>query len=154
MASGVRGAARMRRFIRSMPEAVQQEIVGSLGRWGRELAGTMQARTPRRSGRLLSRIRFKVFPKTLRMQVGLLASKRERNALFYARILDLGRKARTVQARRRSRSGGASTYAMNVAPIRAMRFVTGPLSDLRSGMNKHIKGIWTRALRRTAGVAE
>lgn len=152
MPSGVRGAAKMRRFIRSMPESVQHEIVGSFNRWGPGLSGAMRARAPKKSGRLAGGIRHKVFPKTLRMQVGLLVSKRERNALFYARILDLGRKGRTVQAKRRLKNGGVSTYAMNVAPIRAMKFITGPLGDLRPGLNRHIVGIWDRALRRAAGV--
>lgn len=148
--SSVRGAAKLRRLIRRMPEAVQQEIVGSLDSWGRELGGAMRARTPRRRGTLLSRIRHKVFPKSLRMQVGLLGSRKVRQRLFYARILDLGRKGQSVRARRRRKDGSVSTYAMNVGAIRAMRFVTGPLSDLRTGMNKHIKGIWTRALRRVS----
>jgi len=152
MASGVRGGAAIRRILRNLPEGFRQELITGLNSWGRELAGVMRARTPKRSGRLVGGIGYKVYPKVLRLRVGLIVSKRERNALFYARVLDLGRKGRTVQARKRLKSGGVSTYAMNVSPIRAMKFVTGPLSDLRSGLNRHIKGIWGRALRRVAGV--
>jgi len=150
MPSRIRGVARQRRFIRSMPGSVSAEIIAAFNRWGPELAGAMRARAPSRSGRLQGGIRHKVFPRTLRLQVGLLVPKRERNALFYAIILDLGRKARTVQARRRRQSGGVTTYAMNVAPISAMRFITGPMRNLRSGLNRHIHGIWDRALRRSS----
>lgn len=153
--SGVRGGPKLKRLIRRMPEAVQGEIVGSLDRWGGELATSMRARTPRgKTGRLLAGIRHKVFPKSLRMQVGLLVSKKERQRLFYGRILDLGRKAQQVRVRRRTKSGRVSSFTMNIPAIRALHFVTGPMSDLRAGLNRHIKGIWDRALRRVAGGGE
>lgn len=149
--SGVRGGAKIRRLMRRMPEAVQTEIVGSLDRWGGELATAIRARTPRgKTGRLLAGIKHKVFPKSLRMQVGLLVTKKERQDLFYGRILDLGRKAQQVRVRRRTKSGRISSFVMNVGAIRAKHFVTGPLSNLRAGLNRHIKGIWDRALRKVS----
>lgn len=152
--SKIRGAARMRRFIRSMPEAIQTEIVGSLDRWGRDMAAVMQARTPRRTGALIGKIRHKVFPRSLRMQVGVIGSKKVRQRLFYGRILDLGRRGQVVRARRHRKDGGVTVYALHVRAIRALHFVTGPMSDLRTGFNRHIRGIWERALRKVSGGLE
>lgn len=151
MPSRVKGGARVRRFLRAMPDGVRGEIVTAFDHFGREMASTMRSRTPHRTGALLSRITYKVFPRTLRMQVGLIAGKRVRNRLFYARILDLGRKAQIVQARRRTQSGQVSTYSMRVRGIPAKRFVTGPLGQSRAALNRHTRGIFERALRRTAG---
>lgn len=150
MASKLKGVAAVRRMVRRLPESVAKEIVSAFQRWGRELAARMRAGTPVRTGALIAKIGFKVFPRTLRLQVGLIASKRERQRLFYGRILDLGRKGRTVRARRRTKTGGVSSYAMNVGPIRAKHFVTGPMTDLRAGLRRYVHGIYDRALRRAA----
>lgn len=161
----MRGVAKTRRLMKRMPDEVQQEIVGALDGWGGELATEMRGRTPRRTGAVLSMIKHKVFPRTLKMQVGLLGTKKARQRVFYARIVDLGRKAKTVRVYRRKRSqridgyqerrnqmsAGRPYYLMRVPAMAARRFVTGPLNDLRAGLNKHLKNIWSRALKSAAG---
>lgn len=151
MASGIRGVASVRRLMRRMPDAVQTEIVGELHVAGRSLVPAMRARAPSRRGKLRAGISYKVFPKTLRLQVGMLGTRAGRSKLFYARILDLGRKARSVRASRRTAGGGVSTYTMNVRAIRAMHFVTGFYRDLRARLRVNLKRIWDRALARVAG---
>jgi hypothetical protein len=61
----------------------------------------MIGRAARRTGALVAGLAFKVFPKTLRLQVGLL-TKAVNRRLFYGRILDLGRKGQAGVAKRRS----------------------------------------------------
>jgi hypothetical protein len=154
MASRLRGASRVRRILRSLPESVRGEIMTAFEQFGRETSTTMRTRTPRRTGALVSRITYKLFPRSLRMQVGLIGGKSVRNRLFYGRILDLGRKGRTVQARKRTQSGAVTTYAMRVKAIPAKRFVTGPIRDSRAALNRQTKDIFTRALGRLAGGSE
>ena len=152
--------------MRQMPESVQEEINAGLDSYGRQLASAMRQRAPNKTGATRAGISHKLFPKTLKLQVGLVGTKRGRAKLFYARILDLGRRAQTVivhRFRRGTRASGegkisrgrkigsVSSYAMNVRAIRPMRFVTGPLTDLRAGLNRHLKDVWNRALQRSAG---
>lgn len=144
-----------------MPEAVSAEINEALDDTGRSIAAKMRSRAPMRRGALRAGLLHKVFPKTLKLQVGLLGTKAGRSKLFYARILDLGRKARSVQVSRFARGarasgagfvsggkkrGAVSSYTMNVKAIKPMRFVTGSYRDLREGLTRRLKDIWDRAL--------
>lgn len=63
------------------------------------------ATTHRMTGALLAGVKWKVYPRSLRLQVGFLGTKAGRAKLFYARILDLGRKAQTVNVTGKSRTG-------------------------------------------------
>lgn len=157
MPSRIKGAASLRRLMKRMPDAVQLEINQALDQWGGEIERTMRARAHFRSrtGRLIAAIRHKMFPRTMRMQVGIIGSQKLRNRLFYGRILDLGRKGKRVLVRRRSAGGATSSYALNVKAISPMRFVSGPITDLRAGLDKHLGNIWQRVLTRvSAGVGD
>lgn len=155
----LRGAKRFRRTLKALPAAISGEIVVELNVTGRELRSLMQAKAPKKSGKLAAGITYRVLPKSLRMQVGLIGSQKERNDLFYGRIQDLGRKAQVVRATRRNgtfahsynRNGTraktlASTYALRVGAMAPKRFITGRYADLRSSLNTNLRGIWTRAL--------
>jgi hypothetical protein len=155
--SRLRGAGRFRRTLKALPDAVSQEIVVELNVTGRTVRSLMQAKAPKKSGRLAAAITYRVLPKSLRMQVGLIGSQKERNDLFYGRIQDLGRKAQVVQARRRvgtfadPQNRGAprsilKTYTMRVSAMAPKRFITGRYADMRSALNTNLRGIWTRAL--------
>lgn len=160
----VKGAAKVRRLMKRMPEAVQREMRVSLEAAGQLLGETIRARTPRRTGELSKGIRHKVFPTTLKMQVGLIGSKKIREGLFYGRILEFGRRAQTVRvtrgttvsksySARNKRAAGATLakpYLLRVKAIAPMRFVTGPLVDLRAVINREIKDIWQRSLAKVA----
>lgn len=134
--------------MRRLPDSVREEVAAGLNTWGARLASAMRARAPKRTGALQQGISHKVLARSLKLQVGLLGTKRGRSKLFYARILDLGRKRQVRPARRRLKSGAVSSYTINVAPIRAMRFVTGSLRDLRQGLRTHLGDVFDRALKR------
>lgn len=149
-ASAIRGSKSFRRLLKGMPDAVRAEMADVLTKTGPQAAAIVEQRiagtTKRRTGRLLAGVKWKVYPRTLRMQTGFLATKAGRAKLFYARILDLGRKRQTVTIRRGPRAG----KSMTVSAIRAKRFVTGGIGDLRRIVNTRLNGIWDRALRRVA----
>lgn len=149
--SAIRGSKSFRRLLRGLPEAMRTEMADVLRKTGPAAAAIIEQRvgatTKRRSGALLAGVKFKVFPKTLRLQAGYLGTKAGRAKLFYARILDLGRKAQTVNVTRRK---NAKPYQMKVRAIVAKRFVTGSISPLRQAVGVRLNGIWDRAVRRIA----
>ncbi len=159
----VRGAQSVKRLLNKLPDGARNQVIVELNVSGREMLGRMQGRTPIRTGALRRGLAFKVFPKTLKLQVGLLGTKAGRSKLFYARIVDLGRKAQTVTARR-FRSGGqrlflrgskfgpdVQTYPINVRAMAGKKFVTGGMRDLRAILQRNLKNIWQNALRNFSG---
>ncbi len=166
-ASAIRGSKGFRRILKGLPDAMRAEIVDVLTKTGPAAAAIVSARvagtTKRRTGRLRAGVKWKVYPRTLRMQAGFLGTKAGRQKLFYARILDLGRKAKTVTVNRRRVGGSAlvrgrrdsgAPYKLKVRAIAAKRFVTGGIGGLRQVVNVRLNGIWDRALRRIAGGGE
>lgn len=170
----IKGVGRVRRIIRTLPDTMTAELRHVLNDAGPRLARQMQARAPRRTGKLQAGIKWKVLPKTLKLQVGLLGTKAGRSKLFYGRILDRGRKAQVVQVRRLKAGGGkawtamiaagtarasrkpaalTTTYSMSVKPIAPMRFVTGRYPDLFREMNVKLKAVWSRVLAKAAAGA-
>jgi hypothetical protein len=171
----VRGAAAMRRLMQRMPDAVRGEIIVELNLAGRELAQEMQRRAPTKAGDLRAGLSYKVFAKTMKLQAGLLGTKRGRAKLFYGYIQDMGRKAQTVTVHRlnkgerqewraRISAGRArgfskpkdlgTTYQLRVKAMAPKRFVSGSFKDIRVRLNANLKNIWARALARVAGGSE
>lgn len=151
MARRVQGGASIRRLFRSLPDAARDEIATVLDDGSREIERQMVARAPRRTGALQAGIKRRLRRNSLSVSIGITGTKAEKRKLFYARILDLGRKGQTVTANRRSTGGGTSRYTMRVRAIGAKRFVTGRYSDARAVLNSRLKGVWDRILRRVAG---
>lgn len=116
---------------------------------GPRLARQMQGRAPRRTGALQAGIKWKVLPKTLKLQVGLLGTKAGRSKLFYGRIMEFGRKAQVVTIKSGKRKGGV----VNVSALKGLRFVTGAMPDLRREMRSKLQGVWDRVLRKSAAGA-
>jgi hypothetical protein len=133
-----------------MPDAMRTELADVLTKTRPAaealVAGRLDATTGRRTGALRAGVKSKVFPRTLRLQVGFLGTKAGRAKLFYARILDLGRKAQTVTIKRGPRAG----KQMKVRAITAKRFVTGGIGPLGRIINVKLNGVWDRATRRIA----
>ena len=150
-ASAIRGSKSFRRLLRGLPDAMRAERANVLTKTGPSAAAIVQQRvgatTKRRTGALAAGVKWKVFPRTLRLQVGYLGTKAGRAKLFYARILDLGRKAQTVTVKRKK---GAAPYQMRVSGISPKRFVTGGIGGLRQTVSVRLRGVWDRALRRIA----
>lgn len=169
-ASAIRGSKSFRRLLRGMPDAVRAEMADVLTKAGPSAAALIERRidatTRRRTGSLRAAVKWKVFPRTLRLQAGFLGNKSTRTRVFYARILDLGRRAQTVVVTRRqkvlralgnNRNGNnrrfiraGQPYKLRVRAIAAKRFVTAGAGGLRQVVGVQLKGIWERALRRIA----
>lgn len=146
----LKGAKSIRRIMRAVPDTMSAELVHVLNDTGPKMARQMQARTPRRTGALAAGIKWKVMPKTLKMQVGLLGTKRGRAKLFYGFILNYGRKAKTVRAKRRNASGSVSVYPLRVRAYPAQHFVTGAMPDLRRMMQERLRAVWDKVLTKAA----
>lgn len=170
----IRGLIRVRRLLKRLPDAVSGEMIVELNVTGRQMVAAVQARTPSRTGALRTGETFKVFPKTLRLQVGLLATRSGQSKLFYGRIQDRGRRAQTVLVQRRKRvsvtlstgqtlsllrtgrsgrklkSDIVSTYKMKVPAMEGKRFITGRYPDLRRTLGENLRGIFMRGLRKAA----
>lgn len=150
-ASAIRGSKSFRRLLRGLPDAMRTEMADVLTKAGPSAASIVERRvdvtTKRRTGALRAGVKWKVFPRTLRLQVGYLGTKAGRAKLFYARILDLGRKAQTVTVKRKK---NAAPYRMQVRAIAPKRFVTGGIGGLRQTVNQRLHGVWDRVLRRVA----
>jgi hypothetical protein len=153
MGSKLFGVSKVRRLMRRAPEEVQREIISALTKTGGAIAPAMRGRVRRRSGNLQGGISFKVFPKTMRLQVGILG-RRQRTRLFYGRIVDVGRKGQTVTARRHNKNGSVTTYTMNVKAMRGQHFISGSYRDMRTTFTRNVNGIWDRALAKLSGGGE
>lgn len=173
MRSKIRGGKRVRRLMKSLPDAMRGQLVNVLRNGGRALVSSMRARAPSRTGALRAGIQSRVYEKTLRLRVGLIGTPGGRAKLFYGRIQDLGRKGREVVVQRRRRvtvnigagevvgvlrtqrgrkvgSDIVSTYRMRVRPMAPKRFITGRYPELRTAIGNALRGIWARALRSIA----
>ena len=166
MPSRVRGAISTRRLLKRAPDAMRAELASVMIAAGPEIAGAMRGRAPRgKTGNLVAGVAWKFYPSTLRLVVGFIGKKLNRQ-LFYARILELGRRAQTVTVTR-GRSGGGKGrryrtkdgrvrtvgdfYQMRVTALTPRRFVYQPATDLRRALSKRLNGIWDRVLQKLSG---
>lgn len=163
----------IKRIFRGLPAEVRAEMVAAFDRGGRQLQAAMRARAPRRKGGLQAGIIYRVLKQSLKLRVGIIGPPREREALFYGRIQDLGRKGQTVTVNRYLKGGRAkdratprglgdpreiyknpkftTVYQMKVRYMAPKRFVTGRFPELRDIMGRQLRGIWDRALKRIGG---
>jgi len=90
--------------------------------------------------------------KSLSLKLGLVTKRTQRQG-FYGFILDQGRKAQTVQAKRRNRATGTvSTYSLRVKGIARTRynFVFGRIKDFRQNELPRLRDALERVLGRAA----
>lgn len=147
----IAGIVGVRKLLRRLPDSVQSEIVRLHQRSGPAVLFRARTNTPRRSGLLASMLSYRVFPKALRLRVGLLSKKHNTRA-FYGYILEVGRRAQTVNVSRRT-SGGVTSYKMKVSAISPSRYdIVGPrVRDFaRRIITPQLRQIFDRALRRAA----
>lgn len=142
--SKVKGVRAFRQRLKKLPDAVTAEIIDVLDDGGQKMRAAMQARARRRTGKLAAGVKYKVLPKSLRLQVGLLGTPRGRAKLFYGFILDKGRKAKTVTIRRGPRTG----RSMKVRARKGDHFVSGRYRELRELINRRANQVFDRALKR------
>lgn len=165
--SRVKGTRAFRKRLKQLPDAVSAEIIDVLEEGGQKMRAAMQARARRRSGKLAAGVKYKVLPKSLRLQVGLLGTKRGRAKLFYGFILDKGRAKQIVTVTRYNRGARAkdvarfrlgsngqksgnlvSTYQLPIQPLKGDYFVSGRYRELRDLINKRANRVFDRALKR------
>lgn len=159
-----RGDIPIRRLFRRLPDEMKLELGQVFQRAGPMLARLMQASAPvGKTGHLIAGITWKFYASALRLRVGFLGVRTNRK-LFYARILEFGRKSETVTVHRR-RHGGAvnarirkakfdqavSTYRLRVRGRAPQHFVYGPGTDLKRTMGRVLNGVWDRVLGRVSG---
>jgi hypothetical protein len=150
----LKGARKVKRLLKRLPDDVNAEMAAVLRDHGPAITAYAKAAVPNKksTGKLAQAINWKVLPKSLSLRVGLLTKATSRR-LFYARILEFGRKGQTVVAKRRTKTGRVSAYRLRVKPInrgrydflagRAMTFAT---ANIRPALGK----VWERALTKAA----
>jgi hypothetical protein len=162
--SRVQGARTVKRLFKAIEPAMREEITDILTAGGRDLLAAMKAKTPVKTGALRGALSYKVYPNTLRLRVGLLGKKLNRH-LFYARILEFGRKAQDVQIKRRvaktytdssgversffdrrKRSVISATYTMRVPRILPHRTIFAPNKSIRETMRGRLKLAFEKVL--------
>lgn len=151
--SRLRGDKEIRQVLRGLPVAIRKEILDVLEELGAGLETKMKAAAPKRTGALRAGITHKVFPLTLRMEVGLRDTKRGRSDLFYGRIQDLGRRRTIAVIERRIRRdlpGMTRPYPRDTPAMPGKRFITGRYTEARQEAREKLKGIYARAMT-TAG---
>jgi hypothetical protein len=149
--AGVKGAASLRRLLRRLPDVARQELGNELTDIGQRLLGRAKAEVPVRTGALRAALGVRVAVKSLQLRLGLV-KKADKRRFFYGYILDQGRKAQVVKAKRRRKDGSYSTYDMNVGAIAPSRyeFVFGRRRDFRENEIPQLRTVLDRVLARAA----
>jgi len=143
----VKGVASLRRLLRRLPDAARMELSDELQAIGKRLTTRAKAETPVKTGRLRAAINFKATVKGLQLRIGLV-KKADRKRFFYGYILDAGRKAQTVKAKRRKADGSYSTYNMRIKAIDPSRyeFVFGRRKDFQQNEIPKLRSVLDRVL--------
>lgn len=148
----VKDRQRIRRILASLPDAVNDEILAVYQRHGPAVLAKARSEVPVRTGKLRSLLAFKIVPATAskpaRFRMGLL-TKAVQSKVWYARILEYGRKAQVAKARR----NGGNPYSIRVQSIPAGRydFVRGRTAQfMMQTMGRDLKAILRKALHKAA----
>jgi hypothetical protein len=152
----LRGARKVRRLLKRLPEDVRVEMVAVLREKAPAITAYSRAATPRKSGALAAAIGWKVLPKTLSLRVGLL-TKSANQRLPYGKVLERGRGWKFDRSRRFQRrlSGGglSSVIYMYIKRIGSTEydFTAGRAVQAASIILKpSLDALWERALRRAS----
>lgn len=144
-----RGSTEIRALFRALPDAAREEMVDVLEGGSRSILANMIRRAPKgKTGKLRRGLKYKVSRAALTARIGLVDTPKSRNRIFYARILDLGRRAQVAKAVRRTASGKISRYTIRVKGFTGLHFITGEYTNLRTVMGEKLRGAWDRILKR------
>lgn len=152
--SRVAGAGRVRKMLKRLPETLRDELAREMQSAGPTILGKSKAETPSRSGSLRSLLTWRFYPKSLRLRVGLIGARANR-AGWYGRILEAGRKAQTVTAKRRT-ANGVIAYRLRVRAIDRSRYdiVRGRIKAFAKRLLRPVLGrAYEKALRSAASGA-
>lgn len=146
-----RDRIRVRRLLLGIGPQVQEEVLSAYQRHAPAILAHARGEVPSSTGKLRAALNFKIYPKTLRLRVGLLTKTVQRK-FFYARILEYGRKAQTAKVnRRRPVSGGTAQYIIRVKAISANRydFVRGrAVQFMQRTLGNDLRDILAKAIKR------
>jgi len=150
----IRGDRAFKKLIRRMPEAIREEMVSQLDEAGDQILAAQRAAAPRRTGALASGLSKRLYPRSLRLRVGLIGKAINRK-LYYGRIVQSGRKAQTVTARR-STASGVSSYQLRVRAMPGRPFVHSERAkSIRNTLGGRLKDFWNKVLARASqGVSD
>lgn len=141
----IRGDRSFRKMLARLPEAERESMAAMMEELGGEMLGEMQAAAPVRTGAVRGALSMRLSRKTMRLRVGLIGRPTNRR-FYYGRIVDAGRKAQTVTARRRGKA-----YRLRVRARAPQPFVRGRARDLRRKVaGPRLETFWNRALARAA----
>lgn len=142
-----KGVAKTRKLLRRFPDEQRAAIVGELESVGRAVSVFSKNSAPVRTGKLVRAISYKVFPKTLRLEVGIRGRALNRS-VFYARILEYGRQAFAKKGSRRGRYiGGISPGTYDIVDGRVKQFSDRLVRNV-------LPDAYRKALRKLAGLTD
>lgn len=149
MAGRIQGVLSLKRLLRRLPDVARQELGEELRDIGVRLLINARMETPVRKGALRRVLNYTVLVKSLQLRLGLI-KKADRSRFFYGYILDQGRAAKTVKAKRRKQDGSYSSYMMKVSPIAQSRyeFVFGRRRDFQDNEVPRLRAVLNRILAR------
>jgi HK97 gp10 family phage protein len=154
----VAGASKLRRKMKRMRGAVDEEVKPVLKKGGESIRDMARLFAPRRRGTLRRRIKSRVYQRGLQVKVGPWLSKADRRAAWYAQIVHGGVKGQTVTARKRRRSIGdragkgqaITRYRMRIAARAGIPFMSAAGRAKMPEVRRNARKALSRALDRTA----
>jgi hypothetical protein len=171
----VRGDRSFRRLLKQMPDAIRTEMLDMLDKTGDEILAVQRGAAPVRTGAVRNALSKRLQTGLVRLRVGLVGKAVNRR-LFYARIIEVGRKAKTVDVVRgglaaaanvraaggRSkkykalavRMGTPGAYTLDVKPRAPHPFIVSPATnEIRNTMGGRLRGYWDRVLQKASAGA-
>lgn len=162
----IKGARRVSRLMRKLPDALKANVATEIKLAGEQYLAAAKIDARHKTGALRRGLGMKITAKGLKVRIGIIG-KALANRLFYGRILEFGRKARTVTVHRRVGAGAggrgffkrrsgvnriSSTYTMHVRARAAEPFVTKRRPALREAFRERLSDVWAKSLATVAGV--
>ncbi|AGH48766.1 hypothetical protein G432_05195 [Sphingomonas sp. MM-1] len=140
-------ARRMRGMIKRLTPEARAEMIVEMNLVGDDELARMRRDVSRRSGFLASGLSKKVYPKSLRLRVGFIGKKVNRDR-WYRWIIERGRKAKTVEVNRRRGRTAPASYPLRVKAMRARPYVFSGGGAARIARSQRLQDFWGKVLTR------
>jgi hypothetical protein len=130
----------------AVPQAAADQLAVELALIGKDVLAAQKRDVANRTGALEAGLSVQVLVDALRVRVGLIGKKTK---LFYGRIVERGRRAQVVLAKRGGRGGRrsqavAATYSMRVSRLAPRPFVHVDRPELRA--EQRLASFWSEVL--------
>lgn len=152
--SQLQGVAGVRKLIRQLPTAVKEEMADELQAIAPDYLAAVKAFTPvaktahrpgYEPGALRDAITAKVLRTSLRLRVGLIGRRANRE-FFYGRIIEFGRKHKTVTIKRGPRAG----HKLEVQARKGFHFLFYRRERLKTKLQQRLNPLFDHALARAS----